>query len=231
MFSSLGSGPQSYIDLHRFLKSSEPVHQGLLLSHRNRHISLPLFMIKTAGNSWFTDTVPKSVKEAIERSAKMNNKNGIPSEDQLYLADFIQLGAFFFQKYTLKPFGPDVIEKLIISSNGRETDEKLADRVRSFIESYEAKSNWDRYFACRLEVEDLDEKWRTLYRFRNPAEAALTHFQGNFEMYEAAVDPMHVLEEAAQSVDEPYRELAEAMRETEEPFLKLQGSMQQDESV
>ena len=77
-----------------------------------------IFMIKTAGSSWFTDTVPKSVKEAIERSAKMNNKNGIPSEDQLYLADFIQLGAFFFQKYTLKPFGPDVISNSKRTCNG-----------------------------------------------------------------------------------------------------------------
>ena len=77
----------------------------------------------------------------------------------------------------------------------------------------------------------VEDPFFDTYRFRNPAEVAMTHFQGNFEMYEAAVDPMHVLEEAAQSVDEPYRELAEAMRETEEPFLKLQGSMQQDESV
>ena len=117
------------------------------------------FMIKTAGSAWFGDTTPEAVKEAIKNTAGKNRMEELPTEDQLYLADFIQLGLFFFENYTTKPFGQDVIKRLKEASTSTESaGENLRSEIVALIETYEAKSNWDRYFADKIEVDDLYEK-------------------------------------------------------------------------
>lgn len=121
------------------------------------------FMIKIAGSAWFDMTVPVEVQEAIKKTEAKNHIEDVVETDQLYYADFIQLGAFFFQPYTARPFSQDIIKsiKKFVAENN------INDHISELLESYEAKSNWDRYFAGKIPVDNLDDKWRRLYRFRN----------------------------------------------------------------
>lgn len=121
------------------------------------------FMIKIAGSAWFDMTVPKEVKEAIKKTEDKNHLEDAVETEQLYYADFIQLGAFFFQPYTARPFSQDIIKSL----KKFVAEKTLNDHISELLETYEAKSNWDRYFAGKIPVDDLYDKWRRLYAFRN----------------------------------------------------------------
>lgn len=95
------------------------------------------FMIKTAGSSWFSSASPDDFKDAINKNAERNQLDS-PTEDQLYLADFIQLGWFFFAKYPMKQLGPNAIEELKKILD--EKDEKVRNKkINDFLLSYEYK--------------------------------------------------------------------------------------------
>lgn len=120
------------------------------------------FMINIAGSSWFDNTVPQKVKDSIGETLKKNNLSlDETGEDQLYYADFIQLGLFFFQPYTLKPLTQESIKKIKENLGGNEEE------LNALLENYTSKSNWDRYFAEKIPVDDLLKKWRQLYIYRN----------------------------------------------------------------
>lgn len=122
------------------------------------------FMIKTAGSAWFDSTVPEGMKDAIKKTADKNHMDELPTEDQLYYADFIQLGWFFFEKYTTKPLNQNSVQELR-NLIGEKND--IEEKLRDFLETYEAKSNCERYFKEEIEVEDLYQKWQELYIYRN----------------------------------------------------------------
>lgn len=125
------------------------------------------FMIKTAGSKWFSNTVPKKVKEAVKNTMEKNRvKLDEVPEDQLYYADFIHLGAFFFTPYSLRPDGQDAVKE-IKALRETEEAEKIHEKISELLEYYEARSNWDRYFADKIEVDELYKKWQTLYNYRN----------------------------------------------------------------
>lgn len=121
-----------------------------------------IFMIKNLGSKWVEQAIPKEVRESIQ---KTQDKNGDKVHnmlvDCLYSADFIQLGTFFFASYARQLDYQKLIRNLKLTEN--QTKEKLDE----LIEQYEAKSNWERYFSEKIDVENLEEKWRKLYGYRN----------------------------------------------------------------
>lgn len=118
------------------------------------------FMIKTVGMTWFEKAVPSEFKKAVTETAEKNNIE--VTEDHLYYADFIQLCVFLFEAYSLKP------KENLIRELKKAVDEKaLEEKYKELIETYDPKSNWERYFAEKIEIDNLDEKWRKLYKFRN----------------------------------------------------------------
>ena len=120
------------------------------------------FMIKISGSNWFSHNVPGEVKSSISKTLEKNDldEDTIYS-DQLYYADFIQLSIFFFGKYTLKQLDQNAVSKL---KNAISEDKEKA---ITLLDEYEAKSNWERYFADKISVDDLSTKWNTLYAYRN----------------------------------------------------------------
>ena len=120
------------------------------------------FMIRVAGGSWYKDTVPDKMKGSVENIA-IRNKVDELSEDYLRYTNFDQLRIFLFEKYSIKPFDEIAVERL----KDHLKEPKLKDEVETFIKNYERKSNWDRYFWDKISVENLSEKWDTLYKYRN----------------------------------------------------------------
>ena len=175
------------------------------------------FMIKTAGSAWFRSTVPESVKEAIKKNAEKNRIEVLPDVDQLYLADFIQLGWFFFEKYTMKPLNQNSIQEL--RSIVAEQDDK-DNRLASFMETYEARSNWERFFAEKIEVDNLYKKWQDLYDYRNRVAHAkrlnekdytkamklIAELKTAFEKGLEHIDNVKMTEEQAEAVKEVAKE-------------------------
>ena len=121
------------------------------------------FMIKIAGSAWFESSSPKPTKDAIMNNANKNDEEDVFS-NQLYYADFIHLSSFLFDPYCSKRIDSNLINELRELMN-KETVSK--ESINSLIEVYEPKSNWDRYFAKRIHIKDLAEKWRKLYGYRN----------------------------------------------------------------
>lgn len=121
-----------------------------------------LFMIKNVGSKWFKEQSPKDVKESIQKTSSKNQIKGLdPLTDALLYADFITLGNFFFSEYPLKSDYKHLVQNLKKEEN--RTNEKLNEMV----EQYESKSNWERYFADKIIVEGLANKWDKLYEYRN----------------------------------------------------------------
>lgn len=146
------------------------------------------FMIRIAGSNWFDNAVPIAVKNAVEEVQKKNKTNS-KNADQLFYADFNQLGNFLFYKYTLQPFGQDFVEKLNkLFPNGEETIDK--EKFKNLLNSYEAKSNWDRYFSDKIKVDGLEEKWNKLYSYRNQVAHTRRIKRKDFEEAKEIIDEL-----------------------------------------
>lgn len=115
------------------------------------------FMIKNIGSDWVKKSFPQKLRENVEKTAE---KNAIEDllVNCLYEADFIQLIEFLFIPYSKS----NDINKIFDIINSIEKIEDL-DKVRE----YQPKSNWERYFSSIIKVDDLDEKWNKLYKYRN----------------------------------------------------------------
>ena len=123
------------------------------------------FMIKTVGSDWYNDATPEDVKKSIKHVQDKNSHENMAS-DQLYNADFIQLKDFFFKHYSIRQLTPNSFLSLSDTLSSSE-DSISVDKLKEFIALYEMKSNWDRYFAGKIQVEDLGKKWEELYTYRN----------------------------------------------------------------
>lgn len=119
-------------------------------------------MINVAGSKWFDSTAPIKVKEAIDSiTQKQSDSNEC---DQLYDADFRRLGDLLFISYSIKPLNNNFLEELKkVDLSGEEAKNK----IERLIEFHELKSNWDRYFAGKINIDSLADKWQRLNGYRN----------------------------------------------------------------
>lgn len=189
------------------------LYPDLIMTENQLRKLIYRFMIKTAGSKWFANSVPKSVKEAVEKTAKKNELDEMPDVNQLDLTDFIQLGWFFFEKYTTKPLDQNAIHELkkIISE-----DDRKEEKITAFLETYSAKSNWERFFADKIEVEGMNEKWDKLYKYRNivahtkrmtgddynEAKKLIDELKPAFEKCLEHIDDVEMTEEQAEAIQE-----------------------------
>jgi len=114
-------------------------------------------MIKNIGSDWVKKSFPQKLRENVKKVAEINEAKSL-LENYLYEADFIQLIEFIFTPY---PKNRD-IDKLFEMIN---TAEKLEDLEKA--KEFQPKSNWERYFSSIIKIEDLEDKWRKLYKYRN----------------------------------------------------------------
>lgn len=119
-----------------------------------------LFMFRNVGSKWMHKNVPQEMKDAVLKTLEKNNMGEV-HEDYLYYADFIVLGYFFFAKYSLN----SDYQRLIVELKKDENQSKV--KIEELLEIYESKSNWERYFSDKIQVENLSEKWKELYGYRN----------------------------------------------------------------
>lgn len=119
-----------------------------------------LFMTKSVGSKWIQKNIPKEMKKSVEDTMKKNQLEDL-KEDYLYNADFIVLGWFFFSKYSLNGDYQRLISEL------REEENLTPEKIVGLLEIYEKKSNWERYFSNKIQVENLSGKWEELYQYRN----------------------------------------------------------------
>lgn len=121
-----------------------------------------LFMSENIGSKWFEKQTPKDVKSEIENTFAKNHSNDEKLDsDVLSYADFISLSGFLFLRYPLK----SNIQELVNKINNMENVDKQ--KLIPLIEKFESKSNWERYFSDVIDVEDLEQKWKNLYEYRN----------------------------------------------------------------
>lgn len=196
------------------------------------------FMMKTAGKDWFKGYVPKEVKESVGRVQEKNNPRKTDS-DQLSYADFIQLGYLFFNRYTLKPFTIECMQELkrLVSEDDKPMDKE---KVRLFLENYEGKSNWDRYFSEKIDVDKLEEKWGKLYKYRNQvahtrrmrkaeyedAVSIIGELKPAFHSCLEKIDSIQLTEEQSEAAQEYAREtVAKSQRENLSAMLSVTNSL------
>jgi hypothetical protein len=112
------------------------------------------FMLTNIGKEWVTQTSPAVVMDAIDKSKRKQYL------DVLYQIDFIHLGDFLFKPYQTK----DTKDLFVLIGNARSQDDLKLDELKSF----EAKSNWERYFSKIVDCtnEFLDKRWKDLYELR-----------------------------------------------------------------
>ena len=91
------------------------------------------FMLTTVGKEWVLETLPNAVKEAIDKSKRKQYF------DVLYQIDFIHLGDFLFKEYAAKSV--DELYDLLNNTSS------LEDVALENLQSFQARSNWDRYFS------------------------------------------------------------------------------------
>lgn len=171
------------------------------------------FMIRIAGSAWYSSKAPADFKEAVKKTYKKNDVINELNSDQLHYADFIQLDKFFFEPYSIRPLSQELF------SNLRKLDINSADdknKLNDLIEAYESKSNWERYFSGKMEVQDLDKKWNELYNYRNAvahtkrirkkeadaAQALINELQAAFEICLNNMNQIELSEEEIKAVQE-----------------------------
>ncbi|MDO5356022.1 MAG: HEPN domain-containing protein, partial [Conchiformibius sp.] len=106
------------------------------------------------GYEWRNNTIPDEVKNSVKTTLKERN------EDFLHNVDFIQLSNFLFKSYSEKS---DLAAFLQQKDKSQDKNIALAD-----LASYWPKSNWDRYFKDKVDVdgEHLKKCWEKLYDIR-----------------------------------------------------------------
>jgi uncharacterized protein YutE (UPF0331/DUF86 family) len=112
------------------------------------------FMLTNVGKEWVAETSPKVVKEAIDKSKRAQYL------DVLHQVDFIHLGDFLFKSYQVK----DVNDLFAAIAKAQKLDDLKLDELKTF----EAKSNWEKYFSKIVDCTDefLDKRWKQLYELR-----------------------------------------------------------------
>ena len=119
-----------------------------------------LFMTKSVGSKWIQKNIPEEMKKSVQKTMEKNQIVDV-KEDYLYNADFAVLGWFFFAKYSLNGDSQRLIIEL------KKEENHTPEKINALLELYEKKSNWERYFSDKIQVENLSAKWNELYKYRN----------------------------------------------------------------
>lgn len=155
-------------------------------------------MIKSVGSAWIERGIPKEVKDKIEETAKRSQVE-LFNEDQLEYADFIQLGNFLFTPYSMNSDLQHLTGELIKAKEETES----ADRIDKIISQYESKSNWERYFSGKINIENLEKKWQKMYSYRNTvAHSKRMSGQDYSEAFELIKELKSAFNDCLKSIDE-----------------------------
>ena len=132
------------------------------------------------GYEWRDNTIPDEVKNSVKTALKERN------EDFFHNVDFIQLSNFLFKPYSEKN---DLTAFLQQKDKNQDKSIILVD-----LEPYRSKSNWDRYFKDKVDVEGeyLKKHWEKLYDIR----CAIAHCR------EISQDEFEQLQQMSQEVSE-----------------------------
>jgi hypothetical protein len=105
------------------------------------------FMLTNIGKEWVTQTSPSVIMDAIDKSKRKQYL------DVLHQIDFINLADFLFKPYQTK----DTKELFQIISDAKSKDDLNLEDLKTF----EAKSNWQKYFSKIVDCTDeyLDKRW------------------------------------------------------------------------
>ncbi len=107
------------------------------------------FMLVTVGSKWISETSPKEIAEAIEKSRRKQSVNVLQAVDFSHLT-----------LYLLKPYP---------NKDAHELCERLKEGATiDNVKQYIPESNWNRYFSALVECDDryLQKKWSELYDLR-----------------------------------------------------------------
>ncbi|MFN5241012.1 MAG: hypothetical protein ACK5WC_07890 [Aphanizomenon sp.] len=125
------------------------------------------FMLINVGVNWFEEKVPQDIQQKItkrENNKPGDNKDSLPKTartDILQEADFIHLAELLFKPYrAIKEYQVDDILKKVKMSNSNL--ENTIEELSKFL----PQSNWDRYFAEKINYTNLKTDWEELYKLR-----------------------------------------------------------------
>lgn len=119
-----------------------------------------IFMEKSLGREWVKKAFPIDIKTKLDETLKRRNITE-NNNDYLEEIDFIVLSSFLFDKYSTGNFD-NILKEL------KKLDNDLSiDKIEKIINENEKKSNYERFFKDDLRDDKFDEKWKTLYQYRN----------------------------------------------------------------
>ncbi|MFL6275239.1 MAG: hypothetical protein ACJ74G_08500 [Blastocatellia bacterium] len=153
------------------------------------------FMLTNVGKEWVAETLPGSVKEAIDKG-KRKEKEYV---DILHRTDFIHLGDFLFKPYQTRNVS-ELFDKLDKAQNPHELD--LND-----LREFKPRSNWERYFSkvVRCSNEFLNKKWTELYDLRCIVAHSAPINKTDYEKVESLVQELgEYLQNAIDNLDRVY---------------------------
>lgn len=148
------------------------------------------FMLTTIGKEWITETSPKTVKEAIDKSKRKQYV------DVLHQIDFSHLGDFLFKCDETKNIA-ELLEKI-------ETAHVLEDLTLDELKSFLSKSNWERYFSTIVDCDDsyLNKRWKQLYELRCMVAHNAIITKGDYEqIVQLASEIQEKLQKAIDNID------------------------------
>jgi len=116
---------------------------------------ITLFMTSNVGADWEMKHTPENVEGSVKNKDKLLEDK---TSNILYYVNFIDLSAFLFKGY--KTMSTEELHRRLSSGDIR---------IEEIQERYNLKSNWERYFQGRIDVNDqfINEKWKALYELRN----------------------------------------------------------------
>lgn len=144
-----------------------------------------LFMIKNVGSTWVKKQTPEAARKSIEKTMQKNQLDENSMDiDVLTYADFGTLDVFFSSKYSLKSDYDNLFK--ILKAKSSFTSEE----INALIEQYELKSNWERYFADKIHINSLSEKWSQLYNYRNKVAHTKKLFKSEYKKAKDIIDEL-----------------------------------------
>jgi hypothetical protein len=128
------------------------------------------FMLINVGVNWFEEKVPQDIKQKItkrENNKTGDNEDSLPQTartDILQEADFIHLAELLFKQYrAIKDYQVDgILKNFKKGKMSNSSPENTIEELSKFL----PQSNWDRYFAEKINYTNLKKDWEELYQLR-----------------------------------------------------------------
>jgi len=125
------------------------------------------------------EKIDKLFKRIIRKSGIKFNLNTIWDEVSQYyckscyprINEIENLMRKLIFRFMIKNIGSDWVKKSF-PQKLRENVEKIAEKneaegLLEKVKEFQPKSNWERYFSSIIKIDDLEDKWRKLYKYRN----------------------------------------------------------------